>query len=83
MTSKTRLHELIDQLPDEETTAAARFLEYLRDVGSDPMRRVLDEAPEDDEPVTPQEEAGAQEARRDYRAGNRISAEEAKRLLLP
>lgn len=83
MTSKARLHELVEQLPDEETAAAARFLEYLRDVGSDPMRRVLDEAPEDDEPTTPEEDASAEEAWQEYKAGKSISAEEAKRLLLP
>ncbi len=82
MTNKNRLHQLVDRLPDDESDAAARFLEYLCDVGSDPMRRVLNEAPDDDEPTTPEEDASADEAWRDYQACKGISAEDAKRLLL-
>lgn len=29
--NKTRLHELVEELPGEEVPVAARFLEYLRD----------------------------------------------------
>ncbi|MBI2322120.1 MAG: hypothetical protein HYU88_08555 [Chloroflexi bacterium] len=47
-TAREHLHRLVDELPDGELHAAARFLEYLHDLGSDPLMRLLEEAPEDD-----------------------------------
>jgi len=47
------------------------------------MTRALDAAPEDDEPTDPEEEAGAEEARQQYLRGEGLTAEQAKRLLLP
>lgn len=81
MTIKEELHRLVDELPDSESHAAKRFLEYLRNMG-DPMMRALMEAPEDDEPTTPGEDKGAEEAWQEYLRGEAISAEEAKRELL-
>ena len=34
--AKKRLYELVDKLPDEEIQAAERYLQFLRDHGSDP-----------------------------------------------
>ena len=81
MTSKERLHQLIDPLPESELGAAEHFLEALCK-GDDLLLRVLEEAPEDDEPTTPEEDAGAEEAWQEHLRGESISAEEAKRLLL-
>ena len=81
MTIKEELHRLVDELPESESHAAKRFLEYLRNMG-DPMMRSLMEAPEDDEPTTPEEDKGAAEAWQEYLRGEAISAEEAKRELL-
>lgn len=33
MTLKDHLHQLVDELPDDEVLAAQRYLEYLRDTG--------------------------------------------------
>lgn len=82
MTLKEKLHRLIDDLPPSELAAAERFLEYLRDRGTDPVLRALESAPEDDEPETPEEAAAVQEAREDLMAGRVISHEEARRRLL-
>lgn len=83
MTTKATLHHLVDELPESELETAAQFLERLRDNREyDPVRRALDEAPEDDEPLTPEDEAAIEESRAQYRRGEYVSAEEAKRELL-
>ena len=37
MVIKNSLHELVEELPEEELSTALRFLQYLRDVGGDPF----------------------------------------------
>lgn len=81
MTTKERLHQLVDQLPDRDVGTAARLLEALRDT-SDPVAELLDQAPVDDEPVTPDDEAAIREGWAGYRRGGGISSEEARRRLL-
>jgi hypothetical protein len=67
MTASTRqqLHELIAQLPASELPAAARFLQYLRDTApaleDDPVLRAFLEAPDDDEMLTPEDDAAIAE----------------------
>lgn len=63
--------------------AEALLTGRVRVRAGDLMIRVLDAAPEDDEPADPEEEAGAEEARQQYFRGEGLTAEEAKRLLLP
>lgn len=70
-TARERLHRLVDELPDGELHAAARFLEYLHDIGSGPLMRLLDEAPEDDELPSEEEERQASESRAAYFRGER------------
>lgn len=85
MTTKTRrddLHRLVDELPEGELHSARRFLEFLRGTGGHIPRSLL-EAPEDDEPTTEEEDKSAEEAWQEYLRGEGISAEEAKRELLP
>ena len=79
MTIKDDLHRLIEELPDGEAHAARRFLEYLRNVGSDPLLKALMEAPEDDEPETEEERAAVAEAYEDIKAGRVVTMEEVKR----
>ena len=81
MTVKDDLHRLVDELPKKELQSAKRYLEYLRNMG-DPVQRALLEAPEDDEPTTPEENKIAEEAWQEYLRGEGISADEAKRELL-
>ena len=83
MATRDHLYQLIDELPEGEIRTAERFLAYLRDTyASDPLQRLLDEAPEDDEPLTPEEIATIEEGKAAYRRGDYLTAEEAKRELL-
>jgi hypothetical protein len=66
MTVKERLHQVVDQMSDEEAEAMLRRIEILR---TDPFVRFLDAAPIDDEPVTPEEEAAVAEVEADRAAG--------------
>ncbi len=83
MTVRDAVHQLVDGLQEDDLIAAQRYLEYLQSGYSDPMLWVLDTAPEDDEPTTPEDQAALAEAREHVRRGETLSAEEAKRRLLP
>ena len=86
MTVKDELHRLVDALPEREAYAARRFLEYLRDSGGtraasvaerdDSVLRAFMEAPEDDEPLTPEDEAAIQEAEAEIARGDVITWEQ-------
>lgn len=76
MTIKEHLHRLVDELPEHQTPAAERLLEALKAGTVDPVGLALLFAPEDDEPVTPEEEAAAQGAREALDRGDLVSDEE-------
>jgi len=78
MTAKDQLRQAVDELTDAE---AAETLEYLarRRGGPDALDRLLDQAPVDDEPTSPEEEEGAREAHEQIARGNVFSAEQIKR----
>jgi len=82
MTVRDELHQLVATLPDDDLGLAQRYLEALRDRRVDPMIWALDNAPIDDEPTTPEEEAAVAEALEDIRQGRTVSLEEARRVLL-
>ena len=46
---KQTLHSLVDSLPEEELPAARRYLEFLRDHGSDPYAHLDDHDGLDDQ----------------------------------
>jgi hypothetical protein len=82
MTTKDRLHELVDELPEGEIAAAAvRMLEQLRDHGSDRLARTLLGAPIDDEPETDEERRLIEEARQELAAGHVVSHADGRRRL--
>lgn len=62
MTTKERLHQLVDQLPASEVATAARVLEALP-ATADPLAS----APEDDEPTTDADRDAISEGWRLYR----------------
>jgi hypothetical protein len=65
MTTRDRLHRLVDELPEGDITdAAERLLEDLRDHGNDPLARKLLSAPIDDELDSAEERSTASDARR-------------------
>ncbi len=80
MATKDMLHRLIDTLPDSALDEAERHLMALQ--ADDPMLRVLLAAPLDDEPTTPEEDAGAALARDEIQRGEFLTADAAKRELL-
>lgn len=71
MASKEELHSLIDRLPEAELQAARRFLEYLCE-RDDPVLRALLNAPEDDEPTTPEEDEAVAESGRSTSEERRV-----------
>jgi len=75
MTAKEQLRERIETLTEREAERTLRLLDDLRD----PLTKLLDEAPLDDEPITPEEEALVQEAREEIARGELISADEIRR----
>lgn len=81
MTQKADLHRLVDELPDQQTEAAARLLEALRLERLDPMDLTLLLAAEG-EPVTKGERMAIAQAERDEAEGAVYTTEEARRLLI-
>ena len=68
MTAKQQLRERIETLTEEQAAETLRLL----DQRTDSLTRLLDNAPLDDEPVTPEEEALVAEANADIAAGRTI-----------
>ena len=82
MTRET-LHQLVEDLDEQDVPTAGRVLGALRDSRqeSDPLR-ALDMAPKDDEPETPEERAAVEEALREIQEGKPgLTTEELKREL--
>jgi hypothetical protein len=63
MTTKEKLHQLVDALPEPVLAEAEHLLQDLRLRAVDPFLRALAAAPEDDEPETEEERAAIAEAR--------------------
>ena len=82
MSARDEVRRLVDALPESELPTARRLLEALHLLGRDPRHLALDLAPWDDEPTTPEEEAGVAVAYEELARGEVVSAEEAKRRLL-
>ncbi len=80
--TRTRIHDLVDEVPEDKLPELERYVSFLRSGADDLLTWVLENAPEDDEPVTPEEGNAIAEAWTEYEAEGGVSAEEAKRLLL-
>jgi hypothetical protein len=79
MTTREKLHRIVDELPEEELEAALRAIETRSD---DPLIRRLEEAPPEDEEISAEEEAAVQEARDELAKGSPlVSHDEIKREL--
>jgi predicted transcriptional regulator len=70
ISTRELLHELVDELPENQLAAAARYLEQLRA-----------NAPYDDEPLTEEELAAIDEGFADIAAGRVYSTDEVRRRL--
>ena len=78
--TKTRLHWLVDKLPEAEVHAAERFLEYLTEQ-ADPLVTALLNAVEVDEPLTDGDRAALEEGRLALDAGDTVSDDELRSQL--
>lgn len=78
-TTKTKLHELVDALPESEVHTAGRFLEFLIGTARDPLMQALLNAPEDDEPVTEADSKAIEEAEQDIGEGRTKSLDDVMR----
>jgi hypothetical protein len=73
MTTKERLHKLVDDLSEQEAAAALVIVERRRE---DPMLQALALAPLDDELSDAEEDAEAAEALAAHSRGDSISSEQ-------
>jgi predicted ArsR family transcriptional regulator len=77
VTTKERLHKLVDELSEQEADDALRYIIQRRE---DPVIAAFHDAPEDDEPFTAADEQALAEVQADRDAGvSRISYSEIKR----
>ena len=76
--NKQNLHRLVDELPEKAVVLAIRLLEVARDT-TDPLLLALENAPLDDEPTTPEEDARAHAARLEMERGEGIRDEDLDR----
>ena len=67
-TTKERLHRLIDALPDSNLAAAEEALASL----TDPVLRAFLEAPEDDEPLAPEDVAAIEQGKAEIERGELV-----------
>jgi hypothetical protein len=72
MTAEEQLRERVERLTEDEAAETLRLL----DQRSDALTRLLDDAPLDDEPTTPEEEVAVQEALEAAARGETITPEE-------
>jgi hypothetical protein len=74
--SRRTLHDLVDRIPEEELSAAQRFLEYL---AVSPAYRAALSAPPDDEPVSDGDAAAIARALEEIRTGKVVPHDEVLR----
>jgi hypothetical protein len=73
MTAKEKLRVVVEELSESEAEGA---LDYIASCRHDELGALLDSAPVDDEPSTPEEEAAVQLAREELARGETISLDE-------
>jgi hypothetical protein len=78
--TRSELHRLIDELPEAETQAARRYLEYLRDRGLPGLKELL-EAPEEEEELSDEGRRRLEEGLEDLEASRTVSDEDVRREL--
>ena len=80
MTAKEKLRAAIEDLSEAEAAEALALIVHRGEGPQrDAMTEFVDNAPLDDEPTTPEEEAGVREAREQIARGEVISADEIRR----
>jgi hypothetical protein len=79
MTAKEQLRERVEKLSEAEAADTLDYLASRRPGQRDALTELLENAPLDDEPTSPEEEEGLREAREQVARGEVISAEEIRR----
>ncbi len=77
MTAKEKLRRAIEELSEAEAAVALQLIP--RHTEGHALDELLDSAPADDEPTTPEEDEGARESRAQIARGELFTAEEIKR----
>jgi hypothetical protein len=78
MTAKEKLRRTVAELSEAEAQDALGFIVRRRGE-RDGLAELLERAPLDDEPTTPEEEEGVREARAQIASGEVLSADEIRR----
>ncbi|HEV2973807.1 MAG TPA: hypothetical protein VGX69_02290 [Solirubrobacteraceae bacterium] len=73
MTAKEKLRVVVEELSESE---AEGTLDYIASRRHDELGALLDSAPVDDEPSTPEEEAAVQTGREELARGETVSLDE-------
>ncbi|TMK40481.1 MAG: hypothetical protein E6G56_07420 [Actinobacteria bacterium] len=81
MTAKEKLRATVEELSETEAEAMLDLIDSRRHGQRDALGELLEKAPPDDEPTTPEEEEGLREAREQAARGEVVSAEEIRREL--
>ena len=79
MTAKEKLRATVEELTETEAAVTLDNVASRRDGDRDSLGELLENAPIDDEPTTPEEEQGLRETREQLARGEVISAEEIRR----
>lgn len=83
MAMRDDLRRLVDELPEADVPMVLRMLRGLRAVpasGPD-LAAILESAPADDEPVTDDDRAASEQARRELAAGEGLSPDDVRRMI--
>lgn len=78
MTAKDKLRRTVEELSEAEAQDTLGFIVHRRDK-RDALAELLERAPLDDEPTTPEEDEGVREAREQIVRGEVLSADEIRR----
>jgi hypothetical protein len=78
VTAKEKLRQTVEDLSEAEAQDALGFIVRRRQ-RHDALGKMLDHAPLDDEPTTPEEDEGVREARAEIGRGDVLSADEVRR----
>jgi hypothetical protein len=81
MTAKEKLRAAVEELSESEAADTLDYIASRRHGATDALSELLENAPWDDEPTTPEEQAGVLEAREQIARGEIISAEAIRREL--
>jgi hypothetical protein len=78
MTAKEKLRQTVEELSEAEAQDALGFI-VRRQSKRDALDALLERAPLDDEPTTPEEDEGARAAKEQIARGEVLSADEIRR----